>query len=82
MLDFKELELSDKEKIEPFLAIDGSIMADRTFASLYIWREHYDVQNTMFLWLFHRHSSFFLRLSAVIESCDIYHFVCNQFKCT
>ena len=44
MLDFKELELSDKEKIEPFLAIDGSIMADRTFASLYIWREHYDVQ--------------------------------------
>ncbi|MEA4921262.1 MAG: phosphatidylglycerol lysyltransferase domain-containing protein [Clostridiaceae bacterium] len=44
MLEFKKLELSDKDRVEPFLASDGYIMSDRTFASLFIWREHYDVQ--------------------------------------
>lgn len=44
MLEFRGLQLSDKELIEPYLAMDGAIMTDRTFASLYIWRELYDVQ--------------------------------------
>ena len=44
MLDFKKLEFSDQEKMTPYLTADGAIMSDRTFASLYIWREQYDVQ--------------------------------------
>lgn len=44
MLEFSKLELSDKDIIEPYLAHDGEIMADRTFASLYIWRQRYDVK--------------------------------------
>ncbi len=44
MLPFKELTLSDKDKLTPLLNCDGVIMADRTFASLYIWRNHYGVQ--------------------------------------
>lgn len=44
MLEFKKLELTDKERLEPYLAHDGSIMADRTFAALYIWRDYYDLQ--------------------------------------
>lgn len=44
MLEFRPLELSDKAITEPYLAHDGEIMADRTFASLYIWRERYNVQ--------------------------------------
>ncbi|MBE6993065.1 MAG: DUF2156 domain-containing protein [Ruminococcaceae bacterium] len=44
MLTFKEVELSDKELLQPLLNCDGAIMADRTFASLYIWRNHYGVR--------------------------------------
>ncbi len=44
MLDFKKLELSDQEVVTPYLSADGVIMSDRTFASLYIWRDVYGVQ--------------------------------------
>ncbi len=44
MLEFKKLELSDQEVITPYLTADGAIMSDRTFASLYIWRDVYGVQ--------------------------------------
>ena len=44
MLDFKPLELTDQKAITPYLTADGAIMSDRTFASLYIWRELYGVQ--------------------------------------
>ncbi|MBQ5761023.1 MAG: DUF2156 domain-containing protein [Clostridia bacterium] len=44
MLDFRKLELSDQAAITPYLNADGVIMSDRTFASLYIWREVYGVQ--------------------------------------
>ena len=44
MLNFRELKLEDKEKLEPYLTQDGAIMADRCFAGLYIWRAHYGVQ--------------------------------------
>jgi len=44
MLDFKNLELSDRDAVTPYLTADGAIMSDRTFASLYIWRKQYGVQ--------------------------------------
>ena len=44
MLEFKKLELSDQGWITPYLNTDGAIMSDRTFASLFIWRDLYDVQ--------------------------------------
>ncbi len=44
MLLFKKLELSDKDSVEPFLLKDGCIMTDRSFASLYVWGDFYDVR--------------------------------------
>lgn len=37
MLDFSAVSISDKEKIDRYLQLDGSIMSDRCFASLCIW---------------------------------------------
>lgn len=42
-MKFKELEIKDKKIVNEYLNIDGAVMSDRTFASLYIWREHYKI---------------------------------------
>ena len=44
MLDFKQLEVKDRESVDPYLQSDGAIMSDRCFATLYIWAEHYGVE--------------------------------------
>ncbi len=44
MLKFKDIEISDKAVIDPYLQLDGSIMSDRCFASLYIWSVEYKVK--------------------------------------
>ena len=44
MLDFTDLEISERELLEPYLLADGSIQSDRCFSSLYIWSEHYKLK--------------------------------------
>ncbi len=44
MLEFKDIEISDKQIVDPYLQLDGSIMSDRCFASLYIWSVEYKVK--------------------------------------
>ncbi len=43
MLDFKEIKIKDAERLKKYLNIDGVIMSDRVFQSLYIWRRHYRI---------------------------------------
>ena len=44
MLDFTDLRIEDREKLQPYLLADGSIQSDRCFSSLYIWSEHYKLK--------------------------------------
>ncbi len=44
MLDFTDLCLEEREKLDPYLLADGSIQSDRCFSSLYIWSEHYKLK--------------------------------------
>ena len=41
MIDWKELELSDKEKIESRICASGCHGSDYSFTNLYIWRKEY-----------------------------------------
>ena len=44
MLDFVPLQITDRERLQPYLQRDGAIMSDRCFSSLYIWSEHYGIK--------------------------------------
>ena len=44
MLDFTDLQISERDLLEPYLMADGSIQSDRCFSSLYIWSEHYKLK--------------------------------------
>ena len=44
MLDFTDLQISDRELLEPYLLADGSIQSDRCFSSLFIWSEYYKLK--------------------------------------
>lgn len=47
MLEFEPLQLEDMDKVNPYLQTDGLISSGRTFASLYIWGEHYQTCFTL-----------------------------------
>lgn len=44
MLDFSSLSIGDKEKVDKYLQLDGSIMSDRCFASLCIWGPQFNLK--------------------------------------
>ena len=44
MLDFTDLQISERDLLEPYLVADGSIQSDRCFSSIYIWSEHYKLK--------------------------------------
>jgi hypothetical protein len=48
MLNFSALTLDDRARIDPFLQRDGMISTERTFSSLYIWGEHYQICTCQF----------------------------------
>ncbi|MGN1081385.1 MAG: DUF2156 domain-containing protein [Acutalibacteraceae bacterium] len=47
MLEFSEIKISDADEMNPYLQLDGAVMSDRTFASLYIWRRHYKLKKCL-----------------------------------
>ncbi len=44
MFNFSPLSIGDKEKVDRYLQLDGSIMSDRTFASLCIWGPQFNLK--------------------------------------
>lgn len=44
MLRFEKVDVTHKEKVEPFLMQDGEFTTERNFACLYIWAGHYNTE--------------------------------------
>lgn len=65
MLDFSNIELSDELALNPYLQCDGAIMSDRTFASIYIWKEHYCLKKCI--------KDGFLFLKSESRPCPLYY---------
>ena len=44
MLDFREITLEDKERVEACARAHNYHLCEHCFVDLYIWRDHYDTK--------------------------------------
>lgn len=44
MLAFTDISIYDRQQLSEFMNLDGVIMSDRTFATVFAWSEHYQIK--------------------------------------
>lgn len=44
MLEFREMQISDRDMVNEYLSMDPAFMSDRTFLSLFVWCDYYKIK--------------------------------------